>query len=539
MKFSALTTRIRRDLDGWSIAALVLALLILAPLGVVLAGLTEAGPKWDHIASTVLSGYVWNTVILVLVVGCLAFLMAIPPAWLVSVFEFPGRRIFEWALVLPLAIPTYVAAFVYFQGQEAAIPALVAIKREHGFETYQVAERVLRYGLLSTLLAAVLYPYLFLSARASFSQQKRGPIEAARMLGRKPLSIFFTVALPLARPALAAGLSLVSIEVINDYGAVKFFGVPTLTEGIFRSWFGLGDRLSALRIAGFVMLAVLFMVWAEQALRGRARFSESSVSPAPLARQKLGTRAAALSIIVCLVPLTIGLLFPVWQLLVWASQGLGKFVSGDSLVQLLASVLLALGTAAGLTVIAIVMAYAVRLHPVTWLKGLSRVSTVGYAAPGAVVAVGVMIGLGNLDRSWGVGVLSGTYVAIVFAYMVRFFAVPFSSVTSGMNRVCGSLDEASRSLGRGTFASLRLVNLPLLRTTLLAACMLVFVDILKELPLTMILRPANFETLATTAFGLASEGRFRECSVPSLLIILAGATGLMVLNRLLSNPSRG
>ncbi len=529
---AAVQKHFRREVDLWSASTFVLALLILTPLIVVVVGLSDAGPKWDHIASTVLWKYVWNTVLVVPLVGVLAILMAVPPAWLVSAFEFPGRRIFEWALVLPLAIPTYVAAFVYYPGLEAAIPFIVSVRQNFGFDASQVAEKIVRYGLLSILLASVLYPYLFISARSSFSQQRRGVIEAAQTLGRGPISVFFSVALPLARPALVAGLSLIVMEVVNDYGAVHFFGVPTLTEGIFRTWFGLGDRSSALRIAGLVMLAVLCLLWAEQRQRGRARFSEHSVNSTPLARRKLGTSKAVLAIVVCVVPLGIGFLYPVFRLLGWASQTFGKVLQADFWQQLGNSLLLSLGTAAGLTAIAVIFAFATRLHHAGWLRVTSRMATLGYAAPGAVVAVGVMVALGGVDRSLGQQVLSGTYFAIIFAYTVRFLAVPFHPVRAGMNRVCGSLDEASRVLGQSPLLTLWKINLPLMWTTLLAATMLVFVDILKELPLTMILRPANFETLATTAFGLASEGRFRECSVPSLIIILAGALGLMVLNRL-------
>lgn len=541
-----LLRRFRHEVDFWSTSTAVLAVLILVPLAAVLVGLGRTGPEWSHIAETVLNTYVANTFILIATVSVLSLLMALPTAWLVAAFDFPGRRFFEWALILPLAIPTYVAAFAYIKVPEMAIPLLVWIRNTFGPDTYFQAELLLRYGLLSLLLAGVLYPYLFISARASFSRQQGSVIEAAQILGRRPGAVFMTVALPLARPAIVAGLSLIVMEVVNDYGAVHFFGVPTLTEGIFRTWFGLGDRASAVRLAGIIMVVIFALIVAERFQRGRARFAEDSTHARPLARRRLGRGRGALATILCLVPFSIGFLIPLLQLLYWAValDGGGRARAWSHLGN---SLWLALATAAVLSAIALLFAYAWKLHNVRWLRTLGRLGTMGYAVPGAVVALGVMLCLGWLDdriAGWGdrIGLpvifLSGTLLAIGFAYVVRFLAVAFHPLQAGMERICGSLDEASRVLGKPPLATLWRVNLPLLRGTLLAALMLVFVDILKELPLTLILRPANFETLATIAFGMAGEGRIQESALPSLLIILLGATGLMLLNRFMNGTAK-
>ncbi len=469
-------------------------------------------------------------------VTTLAILLAVPAAWCVSAFEFPGRRFFDWALVLPLAIPTYVAAFVYYQANESAIPLLIEIRKACGIDAFLAAESLIRYTILSLALAAVLYPYLYLSARASFSQQRSQLIEAAQSLGRNPWSVFLTIALPLARPALAAGTSLVVMEVINDYGAVHFFGVPTLTEGIFRTWFGLGDRDSALRIASFVMLAVFAILLLEQFQRGRARFADPSNRSRPMQPRILRGRQAAAAVLACALPLVLGFLFPLVQLSIWALQAWQDVLQSDFLSHLLNSALLAAATAAVLTAIALLFAYTRKLHPVKWLRSLMRMTALGYAAPGAVVAVGILVTLGAADRFLSNHtsiVLSGSLIAISFAYLVRFLTVSLQPVRAGMNQICGSLDEASRMLGHGKFYTLRRINLPLLHGTLWAAFTLVFVDILKELPLTIILRPADFETMATTAFSLAKEGRIHECAVPSLVLLLAGGIGLAIINRLL------
>lgn len=525
--------RLRRlpRLDPWTTASVLLAVVILLPMGAVLLGIFQSGPEWPHVAETVLATYFWNTVLLVVTVSILSLLMAIPAAWLLSAFAVPGRRWLEWAMVLPLAIPTYVSAFVYMDLKERAFPLLIWIRQNWGIEAFLHAESLIRYGLLSLLMAGVLYPYLFLGVRAAFLVQRRNVIEAAQLLGGSPARVFFTVALPLARPAIIAGLSLIFMEVINDYGAVHFFGVPTLTEGIFRTWFGLGDRASALRLAAIMMLMVLGFLLAEKAQRGRARFSETGNDTSPLAHRPLRPPAAAFAFLTCLTPLFLGFLFPVSVLLRWAWMTRHLFQPAGMVARVGASLTLAIGTSLLLTVLAVLTVYACRLNPSRRLDHLNRLALLGYAIPGAVIAVGVMVTIAFFSR-WLP--LQGTIHVIGFAYLVRFFAVPVQPIKASMTRVCGGLDEASRSLGHPPAQTLFRINLPLIRGTLFSATMLVFVDILKELPLTMILRPPEFDTLATFTFSLAGEvGRIHECAIPSLLIILLAAIGLMGLNRLI------
>ena len=253
--------------DRWGVFVFVVSLLVFLPIFAVLMHIGEKSENWRHLSETVIGGYLGNTLILVVGVSLVALLMAVPPAWLVTVFDFPGRSLFSWALVLPLALPTYVAAFVFFQGPESAIPFLIWVRTNWGVDAFFAFEKIIRYGILIVMMAAVLSPYIYLAARASFSQQGRSVMEAARCLGDSPGRSFFRVALPMARPAIAAGLGLVVMEVINDYGAVHFFGVPTLTEGIFRTWFGMGDKVSALRLASIVMLTVGVLVATEQLMR--------------------------------------------------------------------------------------------------------------------------------------------------------------------------------------------------------------------------------------------------------------------------------
>lgn len=528
--------------DRWGVGAALLASVILLPLFAILTYPGRESTEWAHLAETVLGGYLTNTLLLVVTVSSLVVAMAVMPAWLVTTCEFPGRKILSWALILPLAIPTYVAAFVFYQGPEAAIPLLIWIRVNVSVDAFIAAEVIIRYGLLILMLAAVLYPYVYLACCSTFSQQSRAMIEAARCLGDTPRRAFFGVALPMARPAIVAGVALVIMEVINDYGAVHFFGVPTLTEGIFRTWFGMGDKVAALRLAGIMMLVVAALLVAEQSLRGRARYVEADASGIPMARQALRGHRRWFAFLICLFPVVIGFIFPVARLGHWAVLHLSSDSETFFPVSLALGrgLALAIATALIVTLLAALFMYAVRLREGRIRRCLGRTAGLGYAMPGAVIAVGVLVVFGALDR-WNLPLLpllSGTLFVIGFAYMVRFFAIPLQFARAGMERIGKPLEEASRVLGHPPLKTFLRIDLPLLRAPLIAAAMLLFVDILKELPLTLILRPANFETLATTAYSLASEARLQACAVPSLLIIFVGAIGLLIMNRWLQASSR-
>ncbi|MEZ5303356.1 MAG: iron ABC transporter permease [Verrucomicrobiales bacterium] len=518
---------------------MAVAAVALAPPAVALVGLGKAGPEWAHIAETVLWTYCQNTLILALGAGILVLLLAIPPAWLVATREFPGRRIFEWALILPLAFPTYVAALCYLSVPEALIPWLVEIRLSRGVDAFLFWESASRYALVSLVLASVLYPYVFLTARTAFAGAGKAMVESSQMLGRGMWATFFRVALPLARPATIAGLSLVIMEVVNDYGAVNLLGVPTLTEGIFRTWGGLEDRASAVRLAGIVTVAILAMLAAERLQRGRRTYDDPRAE-AGGGRLRLGRLGGAVAMAVCLLPLALGFLYPAGRLLHWAWLTGGKALGSDFLAMAGRSAALSLAAAAAVALAGLLMAYAGRCRRSRWLDGTLRLATIGYAIPGAVVAVGVMVIAGAVDRHAGAlpVALGGTLIAIAIGYGSRFLAVAYHPIRSGMEQLCRGVDDASRMLGAGRGRTLLRVTLPLVRRPLLAAAMLVFIDILKELPLTMILRPADFETLATKAFGLAKEGRIHESAAPSLLIAAAGIAGLIPLNRLLRRGTR-
>ena len=523
------------QIDFWSVAVVLCALLLLAPLIAVFIGVFQPTEEWQHLASTVLPGYLLNTLILVFGVGLVSVLFAVPTAWFVATYEFPTRRFWKWALVMPLAVPTFASAFTYFDVLELSIPLIIKVRDAWGFGASQWVERLIRYGMLILLLSSVLYPYIYLSLRSTFSKQQGVYFEAGRMLGKRPSSIFRRVALPMARPTLIAGLSLVIMEVVNEYGAVNLFGVPTLTEGIFRTWFGLGDRASGLRLAVIVVIIVFAILAFEAWQRKRLRYVEGAQTNVAHRRVRLGWRRAWIIVFFCALPVLIGFVFPVLRLVYWAIAATEGFDFVGFLGQAARSLGLASATALLLSVIAFFLAFSVRVKGDSKVCKLVQASTLGYAIPSVVTAVGVMVLLASIDHllsdvSLSL-VLSGSLFAISFAYMVRFMTVSYQPLNASMQGVCTTLHEASRTLGQGNWQSLTRIHWPLLRINILACATLVFIDIMKELPLTLVLRPSDFETLATFAFGFAKEGYIYDCALPSLLIISLGVWGLLVIER--------
>jgi len=533
-------SEIRWGLSRWSVAGVLLVLMLAIPTFVLLAGFFESpGPEWQRMKQDLVGGYVSHSLILAVGVAILSLAFGVSTAWVVASKQFPGRKIFASLLALPLAIPSYVAAYTYAEVRDGMIHPLIWIRKTWGIDAYMTAELASRYGLMIMVLAAVLYPYVYLAARASFALQGRQLIEASRTLGAGSRQTFFQVALPVSRPAIFGGVLLVVMEVLNDYGAVSFFGFSTLTVGIFRAWFSSGEHASAVRLAGWLLIGIIVMIGLERALRGRRRFHDAAQDSTHLARHKVGVAGALSAWLVCGIPLILGLIFPLQRLVRWSWMGAEKSWNSKLWGALGNSVLLAGGATLIIVVLAIILAFAGRLHRTRLMSFTSRLAMFGYAMPGAVIAVGVLVVFGWMDGRLSAAtdgktglIFSGTLIAVGFAYAVRFLAVAFQPTEACLQRVCGEHDEAARTLGRSPLETLWSVNLPLMKMAIAAAAMLVFVDVLKELPLTLILRPFNFDTLATKSYSLASEGRLTECATPALIVVAVGAVAMGLLNRL-------
>ena len=536
-----------RLLPPWVALTLLAAGVLLLPVIVVAASVfLSSGDIWQHLYDTVLAEYVVNSLLLAAGVGCLALPLGVIPAWLVTLYRFPCSRQLEWALLLPLAMPAYIIAYTYTGMLDVAGPLQSWLRAAFDWQygDYWFPDiRSLPGAVL--MLSLVLYPYIYLLARAAFLEQSASLIEVARTLGVKPAGTFFKVLLPLARPAIIVGLSLVLMETLADYGTVQYFGVATFTTGIFRTWFGLGSSIAAAQLSALLMLFVLFLVVLEQYSRRQSRYHDTGTRHDRLEQKHLRGRRGMSALALCALPVLFGFVIPSGQLLSWGMQTWRTSLDTGFFTLVVNSIELALVTAILAALLALAISYARRRQPGILTNSFNRLLGMGYAVPGAVIAVGVLIPFTWLDRHLGRWfailsdtdpglLLSGTITILVFAYLVRFLALSLNTVDAGLAKIKPSMDEAGRSLGLGSFSLLRRVHVPILRGSLLTAVLLVFVDVLKELPATLILRPFNFNTLAVRTFELANEERLADAAFPALAIVLAGIIPVIILSRAIS-----
>ncbi len=530
----------RSQLVPFSIPVGLLVALPVLSIGANLF-LGQTSDTWGHLAATVLPEYVINSLLLVLTVGCGVALVGVATAWLTAMCEFPGRRVFEWALLLPLALPAYVMAYVYTDLLQFVGPVQTGLREWFGWKRsdYWFPE-IRSIGGAAAMFVCALYPYVYLITRAAFLERGSSTFEAARSLGLSPWSAFLRVSLPLARPALVAGVALVLMETLADYGTVAYFSVPTFTTGIYRAWFSLGDRIAAAQLAGALLAFVLCLLALERISRGRARFHETGRRRGE--RRMLFGAKAWLASLACLLPLTLGFLLPGGLLFRLAlAEGDSQF--GMRYGVLAGNSLLVAGIAAVLAVaLAVLLAYAQRLSGARAVRAVNRLVALGYAVPGSVIAVGVLIPVTRLDHwlaalwleNFGTNpglLLTGGIAALVYAYLARFLSIALQTVESGLARVTPSMDAAAQSLGCGAGETLRRVHLPLIRGSVFTAALLVFVDVMKELPATLVMRPFNFDTLATQTFTLAADERLAEASTAALAIVAVGLIPVLLLAR--------
>jgi len=530
------------------IASLAVAILVGVPILGVLSNLLAGadagtGATFAHLWSTVLPEYVLNSLAIAAIVAVLAGAGGVGCAWLVAVFDFPGKRIFEWALVLPLAMPAYVVAYAYTDFLQFSGPVQSALRTAFGWQAGDYwFPQIRSVGGAGILFAMVLYPYVYLLARNAFLERSPRMWDAARTLGLGPWRAFVKVSLPLARPAAVAGIALALMETLADYGAVAYFGVPTLTTGIYKSWYTFSDRTAAAQLAAVLLLAVTVLMLLEQKSRGRARYyAVGSRTKMQLPMPLRGSRGWGATLF-CAVPVLLGFVIPLAILLRLMLREDEVAFSARYVEWLNNSVLLAGVTAFIAVLICILLAYAARVTKSPLQAACNRVVSMGYAVPGAVIAVGILIPLSRLD-AWGaergVGfLLTGSVVALVYAYLVRFLAVSYQSVQAGLVKITPSMDASARTLGHGLGAMLLRVHAPLLWRSVLTAGLLVFVDVVKELPATLTVRPFNFDTLAVITHQLASDERLGEAALPAFTIVMIAFVPVIVLARAIAKGSR-
>ena len=539
------------SIDPWRVSIVLIALILTLPVLTVSSFVfSPSNDVWQHLVDTVLADYVVNSIVLMIGVALGTLLIGVSTAWLTTLCEFPGKRVFSWALLLPMAFPAYIIAYTYTGTLDFAGPFQTALRDwfDWSYGDYWFPEiRSLTGAVL--MLSLVLYPYVYLLARAAFLEQSVHALDASRMLGCGPWRSFFVVSLPTARPAIIAGLSLALMETLADYGTVQYFGVSTFTTGIFRTWFGLGDSAAAAQLSTMLLGFVFVLVILERGSRKRARYHHTGNRSKPLPAYRLPTGRAWLAFAACALPLVLGFVLPGAQLLVWAIETAGDNFNVDFLILVMNSMGLAAVAALLALLLALFMAYGRRMRDTPVLQAAVRVASLGYAVPGTVIAVGVMLPFGWLDNSidswardnlgFSTGlILSGTLFALMFAYMVRFLAVSLQTVEAGLGKIKPTMDESAMTLGYRPPEVLRRIHVPLMKGSLLTAVLLVFVDVMKELPATLILRPFNFNTLAVRAFEMASDERLTDSAMAAVAIVLSGIIPVVLLSRSISSSRK-
>jgi iron(III) transport system permease protein len=543
---------------AWSAAASTISLIAIAPviaIGVLARG--SSGDAWPHLIANVLPGALRRTLGLMAGVGALTLLIGTGTAWLVTMYRFPGRRMFEWLLLLPLAVPTYIIAFCYLELFDYSGAQQTALRHMFGWRNAQDYwfPDIRTLGGAIFVMSAVLYPYVYITARASFLAQSVCVLEVSRTLGRSAAATFWQVALPLARPALAAGVALALMETLNDIGAVEFFGVRTLTVAVYDTWLDRNSLAGAAQIA-CIMLAFVFALLAiERAMRAGRRFHHTTGRYQHLPEDTLEGAAGVLASMACALPILFGFLLPGGLLVHDALAHIAAGLAPEFWQAALNSLLLAAAASCLAVGFAVVLGYARRQTRSKLIHVLSAIPAISYAVPGTVLAIGILIPLAGLDNAvdaamrklFGVPtglLLSGSVFAIVLAYTIRFLAASLGAVEAGLSKISRNTDAAARALGASVSETLWRVHLPLLRPALGAAALLVFVDAMKELPATLLLRPFNFDTLATQVFTLASLYRYEEAGSSALTIVLASLVpvlflhGMIVAGRPGGSPSR-
>jgi iron(III) transport system permease protein len=529
-----------------ALAALISLVVALPLLSIAVMALAPAPGVWPHLISTTLPYSVQQTLLLMAGVAALTLITGAGTAWLITMYRFPGRGLFDWLLILPLALPTYITAYCYGEFLDFTGPVQSALRELGGFRTYQDYwfPPIRSLGGAIFIFSCVLYPYVYLTARASFALQSIHVLEVARTLGRTGTGALFAVALPMARPALAAGLSLALMECLNDVGAVEYLGVRTLTLSVFDAWIQRSSISGDAQLALVMFFFVIALLTLERYGRRQHRF-QTGRTDRPVPEHYLSAGKGGLAALACMVPLTVGFIVPVGVLVEGAIAQGAQYGLGDYASAAANSLLLSSLAAVIVVVLALILGAALRVSRSRVVSAAARISSLGYAIPGTVVALGLIVPLAGLDnfvsgvmQRWtGVQtglLLSGTAFALLLAYTIRFIAVAFGSVEAGWQRLSPNLDAAARTLGASPFRMLGSVHLPLLRPAIGAAALLVFVDTMKELPATLLLRPFNFETLATHIYVYASQEQFEHSAIAALTIVVVGLIPLILMHRALT-----
>lgn len=531
----------RIKLNGFAALSTIFMLMIVLPnIDVILHLFEKPNENWYHIKEYLLNDYIKNTTVIALFTGILTMIIGTSLAWLVSAYDFPMRRFFRWSLALPLAIPPYIAAYTYagILGYTGGIQTF--IRNTLNINVNQKYFDIMSIQGAIFIFTIFLLPYVYMVVRSYLEKQAASLVESARMLGENSLGIFLRVVVPISRGVIVAGVTLVILEVLSDYGVVSYFGIQTFSTAIFKSWFSMSDVDSAIRLAGILIVGVLIVMTSEKLLRGRKKYSSTNTKIKPLTRKKLKGMKGFLAFLSCFAILALGFLIPTIQLLKWALMSYSKVLNIDFIHLIYNSIWVAVVSSSLVIIMALIIGNYTRINNNLLSKLYSKITLIGYSIPGAVVAITMVLFFVDVDNK-----LSGLYkmfnpnaptlllsmslVMLIFAYMIRFLAVGYQSIEGGFDKVGKKFYEASRTLGYTRTKTFFKVDLPMIKPAIISGFALVLVDIIKELPLALLLRPFNFNTLATKVFEYANDEMIVEASVPSLLIILVSFISIYML----------
>jgi len=518
--------------NAWSLPVVIIAFVIIAPvMAIFYSAFLGDTSLWPHLFSTVLPRYISNTLKLMLGVGCLSLIFGVSTAWIVTRYIFPGKQILEWALLLPAAVPSYIIAYTYTDIFEYAGPFQEMLRNFFGWQNSQDYwfPNIRSMGGAILVMSSVLYPYIYLMTRASFLTTPISFFQISSIYGR---NIFLYVGLPLARPGIVAGLALVLMETISDFGTVDYFALDTLTLGVFNVWLGMNSLSGAAQISSILFIIVVVLLTLEYLARRKQRFHEKSSGQNAMIEQEINASGKLICILICLIPLILGFIIPVSILLSFILQGFAVINFTEIIKTTLSSISISLSAACFVMFVSLLMIVVANYKSNSTQRIIIFLASCGYAFPGTILAVGIVVFVGWLNSIiyFHLSYFTGGFIVLMFAYLIRFLAVGNGAIRSGVLRVHPNLMDASRTMGAGFFASLRKIIIPLIYTNILVGGILVFVDILKELPITLLLRPFNFETLATYVYQYASDEMLEESSFAAIIIIIAGLGPVVFLN---------
>ncbi|GAB6169844.1 iron ABC transporter permease [Clostridium carnis] len=534
---------LKKNINGWAILSLLGILLVLMPTVDIIINLFEKpNDNWFHVKEFLLKEYTVNSLKIALFTALFTLIIGVFLAWIVSMYEFRGRKFFSFALMLPMAIPGYIAAYTYSGMLSYTGVVQKILRNSFGLTLEQKYFNIMSLNGAIFIFTFFLFPYVYIITKAFLENQSSALIENARILGHKPTSIFFKIILPVSRPSIIAGLTLVILEVFSDFGVVNYYGVSTFSTAIFKTWFGMGDVNTAIRLSGILMMFVIALMVLENIFRGRRKYSYTTSKVRPIKREELKGIKGLLAFLVCGIIFSLSFLIPVIQLINWAFLSY-KNVLNHNFIELLKNTVFVAAVATIIIIFfGVVVANFCRMNKSKISKAFSKIITIGYSIPGAIIAIGVIVLFVSIDRGLvevykGFGitnktlVLSGSVVILIFAYVIRFLAVGFNNIESGFEKVGNKYFEASRMLGLGVTKTFFKVDMKMIKGAIVSGAILTFVDILKELPLTMTLKPFNFETLATQTYKFANDERLHEAAIPALIIIIVSIISIYIFQK--------